>query len=189
MTGWRGRIRCLIFLNYFPQKSPVIRSSFAERDLQLTLGFYSCILDMKASGELIFDFWEFCRRQKTPMKILSQTVLLLEITQFVGVGAMTRSHVVRDSFSQNSELEKPGLVVEMMYFIGVCPVTHSHVFRDSFTRVPWLFLTKHRAQKASTSDEDDVFHRHVCHDTFACGPWLFLTKQRPQMPALWGGCC
>ena len=35
ITGWRRPIGCLLCIGHFPQKSPIINSSFAENDLQL----------------------------------------------------------------------------------------------------------------------------------------------------------
>jgi len=31
---WQGRIGCLIFIGHFPQKSPIIRGSFAACNLR-----------------------------------------------------------------------------------------------------------------------------------------------------------
>ena len=40
-TGWQIPMRCLIFVGHFRQKSPVIRGSFAKRDLQFKASYAS----------------------------------------------------------------------------------------------------------------------------------------------------
>jgi len=44
ITEWRRPTGCLIFIGHFPQKSPMISGSFAERDLQLEPSYTSSIL-------------------------------------------------------------------------------------------------------------------------------------------------
>jgi len=43
-TGWPRPIGCLILIDHFPQKSPIISGSFAKRDLQLNVYIYVCFI-------------------------------------------------------------------------------------------------------------------------------------------------
>ena len=61
-TGCRRVIKCLKFIGHFPQKSPIIRGSFAKNDLQLKEPTCPCVC-MRVRRQ----WWHWYRVAKTHM--------------------------------------------------------------------------------------------------------------------------
>ena len=73
-TGWRTGIECLIFIHLFLRKSPIINSSFAERDLQVTASYASsppCMCDcLMHTYESCTNEYRGCVRQSNMLIVL-----------------------------------------------------------------------------------------------------------------------
>jgi len=55
-TGWRRCVRCLVCVSRFPQKSPIISGSFAERTLQLKASYASSPPYAESSYRIMWVF-------------------------------------------------------------------------------------------------------------------------------------
>jgi len=144
-------------MGHFPQKSPTIRDSFAENDLQLMASYASAIPCMIHS---------YVKRRThlcdTPSHVWHGSFIF--VTWLIHMRDMTHPYVWHDSF------------IYVTWLTHMCDMTHSYVRHDAFICVTWLILVRDKTHRYVWRDafigvtwlihRNDMTRSYVWHDAF-----------------------
>jgi len=136
-TGWCRVIGCLVFIGHFPQKSPIIRGSFAKNDRQLEASCGSsppCMMEWVSCHTHESAISLICMSHATKMNKPCHTYEW--VMSHVG---MSRVHIcMRHATRMNESCHTYEWVMWHIWMSLMCDMTHSHAWNESCHTYEWV---------------------------------------------------